>query len=329
MNRMKIAFWIILPLIVVAIFVWPKSANRFNVDLENVEYVPEISRFDSAFFNTDIKNFTEDITALRNEYPMFFKGTSDEFWYFQRNDDLQNKLYKEVKKAKIETEFSGLKNMLRHYAYYYPNGPKYNVIPYLSNLDFKNPVIIADSVETIFVATDLYLGRQHLAYKSLDAYLAFYRDKQFMTSEVAENLAINLAAVNNNDFTLLNQMIWWGKIMYAKTAFMPLAGEDIIMRYEPEKLQFCHDSEMQIWLYFVKNNLLYNTEEKVKRRFIYLAPFSKFYTEFDNKSPGMIGQWMGYRIVQSYMEKNSEVTLQELLKNTNHKEIFNQSKYRP
>ena len=329
MNRIKISFWIILPLAVLAIFVWPKSTNRLNVDVNQVPYSLNINRFDSVFFNTDIKFFEDEISILREEYPMFFKGTSNEFWYFQRNDDVQNKLYNEVKKVKIETEFSDLKNMLKHFAYFYPNGPKYQAISYISNLDINNPIIVTDSVETIFIASDLYLGRQHLAYKNLDAYLAFYRDKQFITSEVAENLAIKLAAVDNNDLTLLNQMVWWGKIMYAKTAFMPNEQKDIVMRYDPEKLKFSQNNELEIWLYFVKNNLIYNTEEKVKRRFIYLAPFSKFYTDFDNHTPGMIGQWIGYRIVQSYMENNSEVTLQELLANKNHKEIFNQSKYRP
>jgi len=329
MNKIKLVFWIILPLIVVAIFVWPKSKNSLIVDVSGVDYTLQIERFDSAFFNTDLQNFNEEIEVLRSEFPSFFKGTSNEFWYFQRNDDLQNKLYKEVVKANIATEFKKLKSMMKHFVYYYPNRPKYKAITYISNLDKSNPIIVSDSVETIFIASDMYLGSQHLAYRSLDAYLAFYRGKQFITSEVAENLAVKEAAVNNEDATLLNQMIWWGKIMYAKSAFMPLAGEDVILRYDPQKLAFCHESEMQIWLYFVKNNLIYNTDEKNKRRFIYLAPFSKFYMEFDQKTPGMIGQWIGYRIVQSYMENNPEVTLQELLANANHKEIFTNSKYRP
>ena len=31
------------------------------------------------------------------------------------------------------------------------------------------------------------------------------------------------------------------------------------------------------------------------------SPFSKFYLEIDNQSPGRIGRWIGWQIVRSYM----------------------------
>ncbi|MNL23930.1 hypothetical protein D3C87_1453440 [compost metagenome] len=57
------------------------------------------------------------------------------------------------------------------------------------------------------------------------------------------------------------------------------------------------------------------------------APFSKFYLEIDNDSPGRVGAWIGWQMVRSYM-KNNNVTLPELLK-TDNKEIFEKSKYKP
>jgi uncharacterized protein YjaZ len=63
-------------------------------------------------------------------------------------------------------------------------------------------------------------------------------------------------------------------------------------------------------------------------RFINVAPFSKFYLEIDNESPGRIGQWVGWQIVRSFMENNPKVTVQDLIK-MNEKDIFELSKYKP
>jgi hypothetical protein len=67
---------------------------------------------------------------------------------------------------------------------------------------------------------------------------------------------------------------------------------------------------------------LYSDDQKLIPRFINPAPFSKFYLEIDNESPGKVGD-IGWQIVNSYM-KNNEVSLQQLLR-TNAQEIFEKS----
>ena len=329
MNFIKKAFWFVLPVFVVAIFFFNRSDSGYSRDSNRVDYNLTLNRFDSTFFSISPEDLEEQLPALREKYPAFFMGTSDQFWMNQKQDELQRKLYGEVKRTldfnKIQRD---VEDLLQSYYFYYPNRPKYELTTYISNLDFYNPVIIQDSLQQIFLASDDFLGPQHPAYGQIDEYLAFYRDKKFIKSEVAENLAMAAAKIDNDDLSLLNQMIWWGKIMYAKKQWMPEAEEYLIMRYSKEKWQFCQETELDIWVYFVKENLLFDTQEDTKRRFIYLSPFSKFYTDFDSKSPGMIGQWVGLKIVESYM-KNNDVSLQDLMRNTDHKAIFNSSKYRP
>jgi uncharacterized protein YjaZ len=58
-----------------------------------------------------------------------------------------------------------------------------------------------------------------------------------------------------------------------------------------------------------------------------LAPYSKFYTEDDAKSPGRVGQYIGWQIVRSFMKKN-EVSLQKLI-HLDEEEIFKKSGYKP
>jgi uncharacterized protein YjaZ len=99
------------------------------------------------------------------------------------------------------------------------------------------------------------------------------------------------------------------------------------MGYTPEQITWSQENESYIWRYFIEEDLLFSTDTKLENRFVNMAPFSKFYLEIDNESPGRIGQWIGWQIVRSFME-NNEVSLQEMLK-MDAKQIFERSKYKP
>ncbi|HLN96658.1 MAG TPA: hypothetical protein VK183_13575, partial [Flavobacterium sp.] len=71
-----------------------------------------------------------------------------------------------------------------------------------------------------------------------------------------------------------------------------------------------------------------STDGRLGNRFINPAPFSKFYLEVDNETPGRIGTWVGWQIVRAYMEQNEEVSLTQLLA-MDANEIFTGSRYKP
>jgi uncharacterized protein YjaZ len=95
----------------------------------------------------------------------------------------------------------------------------------------------------------------------------------------------------------------------------------------PEQITWCQENESYIWRYFIEKELLYSTDSKLPNRFTNLAPFSKFYLEIDNESPGRVGQWIGWQIVRSFMQ-NNKVSMQEMIK-MDAKELFEKSKYKP
>ncbi len=80
--------------------------------------------------------------------------------------------------------------------------------------------------------------------------------------------------------------------------------------------------------YFIEKQVLYQTQLEWVQRFIEPAPFSKFYLQLDNETPGRIGSWLGWQIVNSYMTQFPETPLDELLKISSQK-LFNLSKYKP
>jgi uncharacterized protein YjaZ len=130
-----------------------------------------------------------------------------------------------------------------------------------------------------------------------------------------------------SDKNLLSQMVYFGKELYLKDLFLPTYTDAEKMGYTPEQIVWCQENESYIWRYFIEREMLFSDEQKLTSRFIDPAPFSKFYLEIDNDSPGQVGSWIGWQIVRSFME-NNDVTVDQLLK-TDAKEIFEKSKYKP
>ena len=54
-----------------------------------------------------------------------------------------------------------------------------------------------------------------------------------------------------------------------------------------------------------------------------------FTAEVSQDAPGRLGVWLGWRIVESYMEHNEEVSLQELLAEGDAQKILELSFYKP
>jgi len=127
--------------------------------------------------------------------------------------------------------------------------------------------------------------------------------------------------------SLLDEMIYFGKVLYFKDAVIPFKNDEEKMGYSKEQLDWAIDNEHYIWSYFVERELLYDTNSKLVLRFINPAPFSKFNLELDKESPGRIGQYLGWQIVRAYM-KNNDATLLQMLGATA-ENIFNNSKFKP
>ena len=84
-------------------------------------------------------------------------------------------------------------------------------------------------------------------------------------------------------------------------------------------------SEKNIWAYFVESDLLYQTDPTQINQYVNDGPNT---SELGEKSPGNIGQFVGYQIAKKWMEKNDKIGLDKLI-TTPAKQIFDEAKYRP
>ena len=304
-------------------FIW--SCDKKTAIEKVVEEIPmdiKIERFDKLFFESK----PEDLQKIKKQYPFFFPaGVPDSVWVNKIQNPLWRELYGEVQKkfSDIEPVRSDLVTLFKHVKHYFPKTKTPKVITVIAEMDYNNKVIYADSL--VIISLELYLGKDHKFYE-FPKYIKQNFEQRQMMPDVVSSFATT--QVNfGKDKTFLNQMMYYGKQMYLKDLLLPEYTDAEKMGYTPKEISWCQDNETYIWRYFLENDMLYSDEPKLTSRFITPAPFSKFYLEIDNESPGQVGAWIGWQIVRSYAE-NNDIPLAKLLQ-MDAKELFEKSKYKP
>ena len=297
--------------------------NKVEKEIEKIPMNVEIIRFDKEFANATPKN----LPKLKGEFPAFFPSQyNDSIWIEKLNDTLQNQLENEVIKTfpEDETLEEVLVPLFQHIKYYFPKFTTPLVVTTTSDVDYRNKVILADSL--LVIGLDNYLGSEHRFYEGIDKYISKEMKPSQIGPDVAEVYARQYIKPPNKT-SFLGQIVYYGKQLYLKDIWFPDISDAEKIGYTEEEFQWAEENEEYMWRYFVEKELLYSTDPKLGARFISPAPFSKFYLEIDNESPGMLGRYLGWKIVRAYME-NNETTVQQLMV-ADADEIFTNSKYKP
>ncbi len=302
-----------------------------EVPLDQVPVETEIQRFDRAFFESDTTNFETELKRLKADYSPFFSSeTEDVFWLNQRKDKLQNELYQlsEEVLGDMEAYQAEANKILKRYYYYFSLQDSLKLYSYISRLDFNFPVIF--SPPFIFIANDLYLGEVGQDYyATLPVYLQYERQPQFLLRDLAYALAVSKVQKPQEPASFLSEMLYHGKVLWLTRKLYPALDEANLLKYPPKKLLFAKAHEKEMWVYFIENELLFRSDQAVNRRFLDVAPFSKFRTKIDQETPGRIGRWFGYKIFAAFAEENPKQELSQLLGESDSRKLLKLSGYKP
>lgn len=298
--------------------------SKVEKEVEEIPLEIKVERFDKVFFETPVA----ELAKIKKAYPEFFpEGVEDQVWIEKMTNPLWRELYTEVQKTfgDFGSEKTAIEDVFRHAKYYFPDTPTPEVITVIGEMDYNNKVIYTGDL--LLISLELYLGKDHRYYESeFPSYLRQNFEKhQLMPDIVTAFTAGKIAEPGNKN--LLSQMIYAGKELYIKDLLLPETSDADKIGYTPEQIMWCEENEEYMWRYFVEGNLLYDSDSKLGNRFINKAPFSKFYLEIDNESPGRIGTWVGWQIVRSFI-KNNDLSVEQFLQ-MDAVEIFNKSKYKP
>ena len=308
--------------LIIVVFISCDKKSKVEKSVEQIPLKIKVYRFDKAFFETS----PSDLHNLKEEYPFFFpNGTPDKVWLNKMQNPQWRELYQAVEKK--FTDFGKqtleIEDLFKHIKYYFPKTVTPKVYTVIAEMDYNNKTIYAN--DKLIISLELYLGAKHKFYE-----FPKYLEQNFEERQIIPDIVTSFSLgkiPSSGDKTLIAEMIYYGKQLYLKDELLPHYNDAEKIGYLPEQILWCQENESYIWRYFIEKELLYSTDSKLPNRFINLAPFSKFYLEIDNESPGRVGQWIGWQIVRSYMH-NNEVSLQDMLK-LSPKELFEKSKYKP
>jgi gliding motility-associated lipoprotein GldB len=316
-------------------------SDRLDVDVSGVE-VPEVQirRFDRDFFALNAENISGALPGLRSKYPDFADlyinnllcphGVSDsscvpEITRFVADKDMRE-AYDDAQKVfpDMKAIEDQLRDVFRHYKYYNPNGRIPQIIAMMSGFNYA--IEMHDS--TFSIGLEMYLGSKTPFYENLQlpVYKRMTMRKEYIVSDLVHAWMAKSYPNKGKSGTLLNEMIYQGKILYLVDALLPEVNDTLKIGYTKKQLDWCTENENNMWGYLIKNKLLYSNEITDITKFTGEGPFT---TGFVKESPARTGVWIGWHIVRKYMENNPKVTFEDLMKQTDPQMILSQSKYKP
>ncbi|MBL6648675.1 MAG: hypothetical protein ISP56_00240 [Flavobacteriaceae bacterium] len=288
--------------------------------VDNSEDV-EVIRFEKEFYESDDKN----LDSIINKYPFLFPNQfSKSIWLEKKNDSTEIDIYKKSLEVFDDFQFNSpkLKLIFKNAKKNFNSFQRPKLISLISLGDYNDKILYTDSM--VLVSLNYYYGSNYYPY--LPKYISKKMDKSQIFNDIAHEISKSYVK-KNEDRTLLSEMIYKGKVYYINKILNPYENDTIIFNSTEKKIKWANLNELEIWTYFIQNELFYNTDIELRSRFLSLTPYSKFNLDIDMLSPGNIGGWLGYKIVSSYVKKNN-INLEELI-NLDHYTIFKNSKYKP
>ena len=296
------------------------SIKRFDKDIYDYLKQPEVSKE----------------TILKEKYPVLLpafgriamdNSDSSRFFtslreYFSHN--MLNKIYQDALNtfsdvSEYEKELSSANALISEY---FSGKSLPELAMHVSG--FRENVIILNNL--ISISSDKYLGDNYQTY--LDFFQPFERQqmesKYIVRDYIKAWLMSDIIKVDTNEQSLLSSMIYEGKILYVLSQLLPDRSANDIIGYTPQQLAWCANNEKNVWQKLVKDNYLFSIDHMVITRLINDAPYAGLVSQ---ESPGRIGAWTGWQIINKYAQKKN-TSLVEIIA-TDAQTILKEAKYNP
>lgn len=209
--------------------------------------------------------------------------------------------------ADVKEECLELAKLSARYNKLFPNqsSPCYQF--HISGL--RNSIVTMDSL--ISISIDCYLDDEEwYAYRYHDYELP-YHNRSRILPDVAEVLVRN-SMTSNECTTLLDALVYEGKVAYLMSGLIDDNSITAVLGYTDEQASWCWENEPIVWSKIVENGDLYESNNIIINKYINPAPFTATLT---SDSPGRVGRWIGWRIVEKYAH-NQHLTPQQIATDT-------------
>ncbi len=334
-DQNKSAPWLIL--LVVLFFILNSCKHKDQCidapDVSDIHVNINIERLDKKLYKIPTK---DDLAKLLSENKMFADaflnisqypdpGILIDRYYKLLNDPNIDSLFMEVDHTfgEMEDIRKQFEEAFRFVKYYYPEAKVPQIKTVVTGI--ANDLYLSDTL--IVIGLDYYLGPDSkYPPMGIPGYILKRYQKEYMVPQIMLMYSNLFNKTDYNDKTALADMIYYGKAFYMAKNLLPCTADSLFTGYTAFETEDIDEHEPVIWAGLLENEALFETDHIIKDRLLRERP--KTY-EIGENCPGRIGRWIGWRIVQKYMERHPEVTLPQLMKMTDAQRIFQESKYKP
>jgi len=319
------------------------NSNKYEIDISDIKLEIKTKHFENDLFKFNADSSEYYINYYRQNYGEFFKlfnyqivemGSSEDTNY-GKNLDLFVRYWKtEGMYDVLKNEFPNfdtqqlpeIKNAFKHYKYYFPE----NNIPeiYTFFASFGYSIVTLDSV--MGIGLDKYLGKHnfHLYDKvGFSMYQKRRMTKEMIPIDIMDAIAKSDFPINNETSDkLLDNIIYEGKIQYYLNCMLPNTADTLKWKYTVKQLAWANKHEVKVWNYIAERKILFTTDKNEIRKLIGDGPYTSIFTDI---SAPRAGTFIGFKIVESFMDKNPKVTLEELMQENDARKILSGAKYNP
>lgn len=308
--------------IVASVFWSCEDENKIEAEIAKVEIDFTIERFDDILSKTDMK----DLPKVKENFPFLFPKQIDSVWINQFQSDLQQQIFEASNTVfgDFENEAKDLELLFQHIKYYDKSFKVPRIITVADYVNYRTKLVL--EADVLLINLSNYLGAEHEFYQNTPIYFAENMTPHQIIPDVATKFAERYVFQSQRK-TFLDEIIYHGKTLYFKDVMIPNYKDAHKIGYTEEDLKWSKINEEQIWSYFVEKEMLFSTDPKLYTRFTVPAPFSKFYLELDNESPGRLGQYIGWQIVKAYAQR-TDTDIMTIMR-TDADVIFKDAKYKP
>lgn len=285
------------------------------------EIVPQFPAFSKLYTQSIIE--AADSASLHRELMLVRADSS----YLQLIEEVENRLgdLSEVKRQ--------LSQLLENYLHMMELPPAALPRAYTFISGFAYQAFLFDDAgkNGIGIGLDMFLGDDfpyqqiHPADPLFSQYLVRTYTKEHIVRKVAEVLAEDMMIPPaKSDF--LHLMIWGGKKLYLVDQLLDFVPDTIITEYSEEQLNWCRNNEAEMWQFFFEEDLFYTTDLRKFSKLVGPAPTSP---GMPKESPGRTGNYMGWQIVRSFMNRFPETSVRQLIAMDDAQKLLDLSRYKP
>ena len=331
----------IITLLLIGIFYQSCGPNKNVPDVSHIKSDIIVQRFEQDLFAIDTSNVAVGVKSLEEKYGTFFSevflkiigdmrnpdATSEELVERMIKNQAIRKLYDTCMVAypnasKYNEELS---DAFRYYQYYFPNDTVPQIYSYLSEYSLGS--FTYDSKYAGF-GWDFYLGKDYPGYDPnyFPEYIKARMSEEYIVPKLIEAIVNDkVGQMKGNRF--LDYIVHNGKILYLKDLLLPYTPDSIKLEYSAAQTEWVENNEVEMWAHFLREEYLYSTNHRDFRKLIDHSPIAP--PGMPQEAPGRAGNWMGWQIIKAYMHRNPDLSVDELLANTDAQDILEKGKYKP